>query len=231
MTITQVNKAGKVLRGAGRGDPVDQAAVDAALGVLLDFRAAHQVPLITASMGLRSRVNTAVKGGKPEVSQRLKRVPTILDKLQREPTLALSRLQDIGGCRAVLGSTAEIRRVQKRFDHKRPPTRVYDYIAEPRESGYRALHLIVEYDGFQIEVQLRTGAMHEWAITVERLGGQLGEDLKAGKGPKPVLDLLEAASEAMALEERGEEVDSTLLEKIRRLREEATPYLPGGRAG
>ena len=37
-----------------------------------------------------------------QVSQRMKRVPTIIDKLLREPTLLLSRMQDIGGCRAML---------------------------------------------------------------------------------------------------------------------------------
>ncbi len=36
-----------------------------------------------------------------QVSQGLKRVPTIIDKLLREPTLLLSRMQDIGDCRAI----------------------------------------------------------------------------------------------------------------------------------
>jgi ppGpp synthetase/RelA/SpoT-type nucleotidyltranferase len=31
-----------------------------------------------------------------------------------------------------------------------------DYIAEPKSSGYRALHLIVKRGGYPIEVQLRT---------------------------------------------------------------------------
>lgn len=35
------------------------------------------------------------------VSQRLKRVPTIMNKLLSEPTLPLSRMHDIGGCRAI----------------------------------------------------------------------------------------------------------------------------------
>ncbi len=32
----------------------------------------------------------------------MKRVATIIDKLLRESTLLLSRMQDIGGCRAIL---------------------------------------------------------------------------------------------------------------------------------
>lgn len=227
-TKSQVNKAGKVLRLAARGEPVDRAALDRAVDVLLAWRAGHQLPLITASMGLRSRVRTA--GCEVRVSQRLKRVPTMIDKLERQPTLALATMQDVGGCRAVLGSIAEIRNVQKRFDHKRPPKRVNDYIADPKDSGYRGVHLIVEYDDHDIEIQLRTQVMHEWAITVERLSGQLSVDLKSGVGPRPVLDLLEVASEAMALEERNEEVDTALMERFQRLREIAVGYLsgPGG---
>jgi len=50
------------------------------------------------------------------------------------------------------------------------PVLVYrDYISDPRRSGYRGVHVIVGYDGRQIEVQLRTRVMHDWAIAVERL--------------------------------------------------------------
>ncbi len=38
--------------------------------------------------------------------------------------------------------------------------------------------------------------MHDWAVTVERLGGRMHEDLKSGIGPRPVLDFLRAATEA-----------------------------------
>lgn len=115
-----------------------------------------------------------------EVTQRLKRIWTIIDKLVREPKMQLATMQDIGGCRAVLASIDDVRRVQRRLMRNRPPLRVSDYIAEPRASGYRALHAVVEYDNRKIEVQLRTRVMHEWAITVERLGGRLRADLKRG---------------------------------------------------
>jgi hypothetical protein len=67
--------------------------------------------------------------------------------------------------------------------------------------------------------------MHEWAITVERLSGRLQSDLKGGRGPAQLLGLLEAASEAMAIEERGETVPTMLLEKIRNFRQAALPYI------
>lgn len=225
LTKTQINKSGKVLRKWWADDlPVD-AAVGQAFRVLLRYRATHQVPLTKATMGLRSRVQTA-GCAKLEVSQRLKRIPTILDKLQREPTMQLANMQDIGGCRAVLENIREIRAVQKRL---RPKTlRLYDYIETPRESGYRGVHVIVVYDGRLTEVQLRTGLMHQWAYTVERLSGRLGEDLKGGKGPEPLLEWLKTVSEAMALEEAGQPVDSELLERLEILRRGAVPFMEGG---
>jgi ppGpp synthetase/RelA/SpoT-type nucleotidyltranferase len=202
--------------------------VEAALAVVYQYRAAHQYPLIKANMGLRSAVRT--EGCQVEVSQRLKRFPTILDKLRREPTMQLSRMQDVGGCRAVLGSVDEVRRVERRLTRNRPPLRYSDYITTPRASGYRGVHVVVGYadrDGAEraIEVQLRTRTMHEWAITVERLSGRLDVDLKSGRGPDEVLALLGAISNAMAIEEAGEPVPAGLVNRIDDLRQAAVPYL------
>lgn len=221
-TNSQVNKAGKALR-AWWNDALETDDIVEPYRVLLRYRAAHQLPLTKATMGLRSMVTT--EGCKVEVSQRLKRIWTIIDKLDREPNMQLATMQDIGGCRAVLASIDEVRRVQRRLTKNRPPLRVSDYVAKPRPSGYRGVHVIVQYDQRKIEVQLRTKVMHEWAITVERLGGRLRQDLKSGIGPPPLLKWLEAISEAMALEESGETVDTVLVDRIAVLRERALPYL------
>jgi ppGpp synthetase/RelA/SpoT-type nucleotidyltranferase len=220
---SQVNKAGKALRRWAVGELADEGAYRDALSVLLAFRAAHKDPLTKANMGLRSMVRT--EGCRVEVSQRLKRVPTIIDKLTREPTMQLANMQDVGGCRAVLGDVAELRRVQRRLIRNRPPLRMNDYITAPRDSGYRGMHVIVRYDDRAIEVQLRTRVMHAWAITVERLGGRLQTDLKSGRGPQPLLDLLEVISEAMALEEVGQVVDTNLMDRMTELRHKAVPWL------
>lgn len=90
------------------------------------------------------------------------------------------------------------------------------------------MHVIVAYDDRPIDVQLRTRAMHEWAITVERLSGRLEEDLKSGHGPMAVLDWLQAISEAMALEESGLEIDAAAETRLSQLKELAVPFLQGG---
>jgi putative GTP pyrophosphokinase len=222
---SQANRAGRIVRAALRGEAVDEERLHAALDVLYAFRAAHQYPLTKATMGLRSMVKT--EGCRVEVSQRLKRAVTIMNKLYREPTMQLGNMQDIGGCRAVLADIDELRRVERRIRKRRPPVEAYDYVTAPRSSGYRGVHLVVLYDNRRIEVQLRTPAMHAWAIAVERLGGRLQEDLKSGIGPQPVLDLLEAVSEAMALEERDERVDDALTSRIDDLRARAAPWIGG----
>lgn len=100
-----------------------------------------------------------------------------------------------------------------------------DYTETPRPSGYRALHLVVKYDGLLVEMQLRTRAQHEWAYAVEVLGGRIGHDLKSGVGPKPVLDYLRAVSLAMAKDERGEPVGDDLRAELEMLRLAAGSYM------
>lgn len=230
LTPSQVKKAGKVLRKWMQGELVfddhNENQIFWAIDVLRNFRALHQQPLGKATMGLRSVVKTE-RCARVEVSQRLKRLPTILDKLGREPTLNLATMQDIGGCRAVLDSIDELRRVESRLKKNRPPVGYSDYIKTPRASGYRGVHVIVTYDDRRVEVQLRTQVMHAWAITVERLSGRIGANLK-GDGRHAVQQLLAAISQAMALEETGMDVDASLLSEMEELRRAAAPYLGGG---
>jgi putative GTP pyrophosphokinase len=224
---SQVTRAGKILRQSKNGSRGNREEVERALDVLVAFRATHAAPLIKANMGLRSRLKTV--DCPVEVSQRLKRIPTIVDKLVREPNMALGTMGDIGGCRALLDSIEQVRRVETRLLRNGPVVRHSDYITEPRATGYRAVHIIVEYDNRRIEIQLRTRVMHAWAFTVERLAGRLEQDVKGGQGPREVVDWLEAVSEAMALEETNHSVDAMMLERINRLRAAAMPYLTGGR--
>lgn len=231
LTTSMVNRSGRVIRDAlRRKRAINDPEVERAFAIILNFRALHQYPLGKANMGLRSVVRS--EGFVVEVSQRLKRWRTIFDKLRREPTMQLANMQDIGGCRAVLGSVPEVRAVEQRLKKNRRPRKVYDYITRPRPSGYRAVHLVVTYEDQRsvdrmIEVQLRTKTMHEWAIAVERLSGRINEDLKSGRGPREVLDLLAAISQAMAMEEIGQIVPDDLVQEMSRLRSLALPYMGG----
>ena len=221
---SQVKKAGRTFRRVGRGEDVPSDELEAAVAVVQAFRRAHAGPLATANNGLRSMVRT--EGCRVEVTQRLKRFVTIYDKVKREPTLDLSRMQDIGGVRAVLDSIEEIRRVESRLRRTRPVRGYADYVTTPRESGYRGVHVIVDYGGRQIEVQLRTRAMHAWALTVENQTSRIGINLKRD-GTHDIQLLMAEISKAVALEEVGTPVPGDLLSEIDRLRKLALPHLEG----
>ncbi len=102
---SQVKKAGSTLRRYMRDELNDDTAVVQALDTMEAWRRAHYGPLVSANNGLRSRARTA--GVAAKVTQRLKRRQTILEKLRREPTLDLSRMQDI----AAVGPLWRARRI------------------------------------------------------------------------------------------------------------------------
>ena len=71
-----------------------------ALEKLSNWRASHAYPLTVIQKLLSRRANKIDK--KVLVAQRLKRSPSIINKLKLYENMKLHRLQDIGGCRAIL---------------------------------------------------------------------------------------------------------------------------------
>ena len=179
-----IDKAGYLVRdwwlGPEREVPADVAGAGA---VLHAYRGTFREPLKKTTVGVRQFVQR--ESSAVIVGQRLKRVPTILDKLSRLPNMKVTRMEDIGGCRAILpGGRAEIEGVLRRMKKNRWTIRRFrDYIAEPKETGYRAVHVVVERESRPIEIQLRTPNQHAWAANVERVGAMLGHELKDGEGP------------------------------------------------
>lgn len=148
--------------------------------IVLAHRDSHARPMASACNSLRN--SCKVLGiSDAKVTQRLKRFPTILEKLQYEPNLAPGRMHDIGGVRAVVPTLAEVRRLQERLLRTHPDAIVKDYVDTPRPSGYRAVHVIAFWGRNprrQIEIQLRSLRMHEWADMVETASRQLGIEAK-----------------------------------------------------
>lgn len=224
LSRSQVDKAGRLLRRMHRGDgTMTPEKYEEAMCIVTDFRASHYTPLVTANNGLRSMLRTADVDGR--VTQRLKRSRTIVDKLVRQPTMALSKMQDIGGCRVVCEDIAQLRRLEERIRQVRPPRSVYDYIQQPKKGGYRALHLVVSYDERLIEIQLRTGRMHIWAVYQELVGTLLDTDLKSGVGPSEILEYMNLLSRAIALKEDSGHVETALIEQLTLARQRALPLL------
>ena len=194
VTRSQVDRAGRVL--AQSSAAPHPLVVGRPLAVIDVWRSAHSFPLNTLQMLLRKRVG---RMNVPEVvvAQRLKRTPSILAKLRRFPSMKLSRMQDIGGPRAILPGIEDVDELRRRYlqgDRRSAHTFVAekDYIRQPKASGYRGIHLIYrygslenpEYNGLQIEIQLRTRLQHAWATAVETVGTFLGQSLKSSEAPK-----------------------------------------------
>lgn len=218
---SRVNKAGKRIRAAIRGDDV-LAPEDwnTELDVLRAHRAAHRQPMVTANVSLRKFCER--QGLAAVITQRLKRMDTILDKLRREPTLSLGGMQDIGGVRVVLPSIDEVRLVTAWLLKNHPQSRVSDYIERPRSSGYRAIHVVTEWGGQTrkpVEIQLRSEVMHNWANMVEEMSGLLGENYKHDRNSLFNSWAL-AASRIMEAQELGQPVSPEMLFALLHSREQ-----------
>jgi putative GTP pyrophosphokinase len=186
-------------------DALDEERLEKAWDALTWWRSLHARPLSTVAANLRYHVDRAQGrvGGRIEVTQRLKRLPTIIDKLAREQG-RVTQMHDIGGVRALLPDLMSVYVARRRLLKSWTIIRERDYIAKPKASGYRALHLIVRRKGFPIEVQLRTIAQDAWANVVEEQGRQHGVGFKFGAGDADVHAVFVAVSDALARFDRGE---------------------------
>ncbi len=206
----------------------DDERLDAAVELIDWWRSLHAKPLTSLSANLRYYLKAQ---GPVVVTQRLKRAPTMIDKLLREPTMKLTQMADIGGCRALLKDQAAVYAVTKLVRRNWEVERVRDYAAEPKESGYRAVHLIVRRKGRLIEVQLRTPLQDEWANQVEEDSRRVGRNFKGGEGQKEVHDYYAVVSELLALREQAVEPDEDLRQRLLTAYETAQPYLTNDSGG
>jgi len=109
--------------------------VDAMIAVTW-WRSLHARPLSRVGANLRYHVaaEDAAVSARIDVTQRLKRRPTVFDKLEREPTMQLTQMWDIGGVRARLPSLRHLQAVSRRLRKTWTIVRTKDYIKEPRSS-------------------------------------------------------------------------------------------------
>ncbi len=153
------------------------------------------------------------------ISTRLKSIEQIYDKARRKDIpLTLSDIEnniyDIAGVRVVCPFENDIYMLRdsilthddiKLFEER-------DYIKNPKESGYRSLHLIVEVPIYldkgkklmKVEIQLRTMAMDQWASLEHRL--MYKKDIPADVAIELRKKLLECASLNRELDKTMQEI-------------------------
>lgn len=170
MSNTQVNKLGRRLRDS---DTIS----DDDLEMLQRVRMAHADVLDEVARILRDELGL-------QPTSRLKTVNTLLDKLRRERTMALTTVQDIAGVRIVLGADrGEQDAVVARLIDRFPGARVTDRRVTPSH-GYRAVHVVVESGDCLVEIQVRTVGQDLWAQLVERLADSWGRGIRYGEEPE-----------------------------------------------
>lgn len=187
--------------------------------VVENWRASHNHPLNAFYVTLKNRATKI--NARALTAQRLKRLSSIAKKLyyadekSGRKKMKLSQMQDIGGCRAVMPTIAEVNRLLETYDkhpviHFRNKEKDKDYISKPKDTGYRGIHLKYKYtgkgnsepwNGLKIEIQLRTLLQHKWATAVEAAGTITNQALKSNLGNEHWLRFFALMSSVFALRE------------------------------
>ena len=211
ITKEDINQTGNVLLGKA-----SRLSKDDANSVLKQFRENHLQPMTL----LRDTIERTLKKHNIDaiVSQRLKRIPSIIKKLELQKSMKLSRMQDIAGTRVIVNTIAEVnlirdelRKIENHSDFKFTFANEKNYIIAPPASGYRSLHLVYKYDKnvpldeqCRIEIQLRTKLHHSWATAVEVAGTYLRQPLKQSIGNEQWLEIFKDISRLFIMFEKAD---------------------------
>ena len=118
------------------------------------------------------------------IKSRVKSSDSIIKKMRNKGlpltiSCMMANIYDIAGVRVVCPFISDVYHVARMLMNQTDveAVRVKDYIENPKDNGYRSLHLILMVDVFfsdqkrkvPIEIQLRTIAMNFWASTEHQL--------------------------------------------------------------
>ncbi|MFI3035722.1 GTP pyrophosphokinase [Atlantibacter hermannii] len=179
---SQIDKAAKKIRHG-----CDNQEKEEAIAMIQNFRELHLYPLMLMKNHLARTAAKVDRDKRVIVARRLKRLHTIIDKLERPSldggkttnAIQLTRMQDIGGCRAIVKNIEQLNQLKDRLVKSRSVHKIikeYNYLT-PKDSGYSGIHLA--YSCFdqqeekypwrktKIEIQLRTELQHAWATSLE----------------------------------------------------------------
>ena len=145
------------------------------------------------------------------IQSRLKSTRSIFKKMQKKGLPLTveaieSNLHDIAGVRVICSTISDIYTLADAFIGQDDVFLVErkDYIAEPKENGYRSLHLVVKVPVFlsqasqrvPVEVQMRTVSMDLWASVEHQISYKRSAAVKA----KYAQEMMEFADDAHRLD-------------------------------
>jgi ppGpp synthetase/RelA/SpoT-type nucleotidyltranferase len=188
---------------------------DQAMDILAYWRACHEEPLVRAHKLVKTAISNIDR--RAVTASRLKRIPSIIKKLQRFDSMTLRSMQDIGGCRAILKNQKTVLKAFRALRDLKQ-LRVKNYLKVPKDDGYRGIHLIGDFSakGEQkrsIEIQLRTKIQHSWATAVEIIDLFTGQAIKSNRGQEDWKKFFRVISRLFLLLEEIPNVDETSINK------------------
>lgn len=163
-----------------KDQPLETVDMDSREHIVLKsyFKAAMRA--VESKLSIMNEEHYLAHGRKPiqMISYRVKKQQSLIDKMKRHGYpltvgAALDWINDIAGVRAICAFEQDVYDLAEELLKHKDITllRKKDYIAQPKASGYRSLHLIVSVPIYlaegrrdvKVEVQLRTISMDFWA--------------------------------------------------------------------
>jgi putative GTP pyrophosphokinase len=155
------------------------------------------------------------------VTGRVKRISSILDKLQKKNipmTQIVEEMDDIAGIRIMCQFEEDIYKVVEIIRERKDMSirEEKDYIKNAKPSGYRSYHIILDYEvitihgskTIQAEIQIRTLAMNFWATIEHSLQYKYRKNIPADVREK----LLNAAHATVALDKEMSSVRDEIMD-------------------
>ena len=160
---------------------------------------------------------------------RKKNIPLTLESIEKN-------INDIAGVRVICSFPDDIYEIAESFLNQDDITLIEkkDYIKNPKPSGYRSLHLIVQVPIFlqntkkfvTVEVQLRTIAMDFWASLEHKM--RYKKNISKDQVKFLQDELSDCAKQSAALDERMQNIRNVIIENSPEEEEEEGIFLPMG---
>ena len=173
------------------------------------------------------------------IKTRIKSFESIIGKVERyglTPSLDAieENIQDIAGVRVICAFQDDIYKLAKCFLDQDDVILIQkkDYIANPKPSGYRSLHLIVKTPIFlkegkkmiTVEVQLRTIAMDFWASLEHKL--RYKKSIPEDQSKYLAEEMMDCAQISSALDERMQKVRDVIMQAEEKEEEKSSGVEP-----
>lgn len=208
-SINEIKKAGKTL--------IENHNDEKALDILSYWRSDHIKPLDEVTKLIKEISISIDKHA--IIAKRLKRTASIIRKLERfhGTGMQLSTMNDIGGCRIILSNAKKVYKLVKFLTISNKFQLRNDYIANPKQDGYKSIHMIGEFNNSygekrKIELQIRTIVQHSWATALEIVDLFTNQSIKTNMGNKDWSDFFLYLSKQFTLLENNNYLLSSRIE-------------------